>query len=84
MYQKILIILSLTLALFFSACGGKSGKDSGSDLMSIAISDCEDYTDVLTGDIIVEDDENTTIKTIFNTDGSRKVCIISGTAHIER
>lgn len=84
-----LIATSIIIALFLSACGeGDSasftGSTSTSSIITIPIPMCEDYVNILTGDTVVQDETGTTIKTVFNTDGSKKVCVLTGSAHIIR
>ena len=75
----------MTALLLLSACSGGGGDSSFENAnTTIPITNCETYVDVLSGDAIVQDSNGTSIKTVFNTDGSKKVCIISGTAHIVR
>ena len=50
----------------------------------ITLQSCETYTDILWGDVVVQDSNNTFIKTIFNTDGTKKVCLVSGSGYIIR
>lgn len=80
--KKIYLIVTLITALFLSACNDGNGYVAST--ATIALQNCEIYTDLLAGDTLVHDEDNTTIKTVFNVDGSQKVCILSGAAHIER
>ena len=77
-----LIATTITIALFFGACG----DSDESPVTNITISDCNtsNYTDILAGDTIVQDEDNTSIQTLFNTDSSQKVCVLTGSAHIVR
>lgn len=84
MKKIYLTLTTISLALFLSGCGeGDDASFSNSETL-ITISPCETYTDILTGDTIVQDSSGTSIKTVFNTDGSKKVCVLSGSAHIVR
>ena len=80
-----LIISSITLALLLSACGGggSEGSFNNSETL-ITIPSCEIYEDIITGDTIIQDQNNTSIKTVFNIDGTKKVCVLTGSAHIIR
>jgi hypothetical protein len=80
MKKIYLTLTTLSLALLLSACGGS--EDNSETL--ITIPPCETYEDIVAGDIVVQDDVNTSIKTVFNTDGSKKVCVLTGAAHIVR
>lgn len=86
MKKIYLIISSITLALLLSACGGGGGSDASFDdaQNKITLQMCETYTDIQTGDTIIQNETNTSIKTVFNTDGSKKVCVLSGSAYILR
>lgn len=81
-----LIITTITTAFFLSACGGGGGSDASFNNVQnkIIIPDCETYEDIQTGDTIIQDENNTSIKTLFNTDGSKKVCLLTGSAYILR
>lgn len=50
----------------------------------IALSQCETYTTLQTGDTIVKDEANTIVKIITASDGTKKACYSSGEAHIQR
>jgi hypothetical protein len=81
------IFITLSIALLFSACDKKTSEfiDSNSSLDSkITIPNCEEYIELLSGDTVINGDENSSIKTILNTDGSKKVCVTSGSAYIQR
>ena len=82
MKKIILTIGSITMALLLGACG----DSDKSPVTNITISDCNTstYIDILAGDTIVQDEDNTSIQTVFNTDSSQKVCVLTGAAHIVR
>lgn len=81
-----LILSSIGLALLLSACGGGGGGstvDSGDSSTQISVNNCPVYTDLLVGDTLVKEDDNTTV-TIRDTDGNKDVCVNTGSAHIVR
>ena len=94
--KKIISTTILTiLPLSFIACGGGGGDASfknSETLVSIDVNctavptpvDIATYIDLNSGDVIVQDDANTTIKTYHDINGTKKVCLVSGTAHIIR
>ncbi len=90
---KIASLSLLTLAtLSFTACGG--GGDDASFANSETIIDIDvncttpatisTYITVNSGDVIVKDDENTTISIYHDINNTKKVCLVSGLAHIIR
>lgn len=89
------IVLSGTLALFLSACGGGDAAFEGTtttiSLDSITCvtgtptaSDIAGYETLLSSDVIVKDEDNTTIALYHDVDGLKKVCLVNGSAHIVR
>jgi hypothetical protein len=83
--KKIYLTLSsITLALLLSTCGGGDSSSFENSQTLITIPSCETYEDIVTGDTVVQDESNTSIKTVFNTDGTKKVCVLTGSAHIVR
>jgi ABC-type phosphate transport system ATPase subunit len=90
--MKNILKISITTLLItiFIGCGG-SGDDSSfkNSEEIIQIVDCNSttgYTTVETGDVVIQNNSSveTKIKTVFNTDSSKKVCVLSGSAHIIR
>ena len=91
--KKIHLILNTTLiALLLSACGGGGGGssdasfDSGNTKISIVNCDTTNpvYTDIVSGDLLVKDDDNTEVTIIHDNNGNKKVCITIGSAHLLR
>jgi len=79
-----LIISSITLALLLSACGG-GGTSEGGDTLKITIPACGEIYELLyDGDAVIKNEDNTSVKTVFNTDGTKKICVLSGSASILR
>ncbi len=93
---KIASLSLLTLAtLSFTACGGGSDDASFANsetLIDITIpcqttpttTDIANYITVSSGDVIVKDDDNTTISIYHDINNTKKVCLVSGLAHIIR
>ena len=97
--RNILKITIITLFItIFIGCGGGGGGSSSNDTTDttetnsttensqiiVTLQNCEVYTDVETDDVVIQDEINTTIKTVFNTDGTKKICVLTGAAHILR
>ena len=80
-YKLILIVL---IALLFSACGNEGNGEFDTGSAQIIISNCETYTTVQDGDLLVKDDDNTSIKIIHNIDDTKEVCVLTGSAHFIR
>ena len=78
-----LLTTIMITALFFSACNDDK-EYFPSSTTNITLQACETYTAILAGDTIVQDEANTTIKTVFDTNGSQKACVLTGSAHIVR
>lgn len=95
---KIVSLSLLTLlTLSFTACGG--GGDDASfknseTMIPIDINcstttppdaaDILNYITVNSGDVIVKEEENTTISIYHDINGTKKVCLVNGLAHIIR
>jgi hypothetical protein len=91
---KIASLSLLTLiTVSFTACGG--GGDDASftnseNLVDITIpcqttpttTDIANYITVNSGDVIVKEEDNTTISIYHDINGTKKVCLVSGSAHI--
>ena len=88
---KIASLLSITaLAIFFSACSEDNAQFNYTIIpidtncsTSITNSTISTYTTLLSGDIIVED-SNATIQIYHDVNGVKKVCMVSGSAHLIR
>lgn len=77
-----LLSVAIMGVLSFSGCGEEDKRTNTQTLITIPA--CETYENILTGDLVVQDDSNTSVKTVFNIDGSKKVCVLTGSAHIVR
>ena len=91
--KKIILIAILALAAVnFTACseGDVHFKDA---TQLITIIDCndsavitipDDYTAMISGDVVVKDVTPTVISTYHDVTGNKRVCTVSGTAHLIR
>ena len=79
---KVVIILSSIFLL--SACSGDGQGSFDTGLEKIIVTDCEVYTLVQTNDLLVKDEDNTVIKTVHDANGTKKICVSAGSAHIIR
>ena len=96
MMKKILTIMAVTfITIGFNACSGGGGNasfENGETIIPITIAcettptatDIDNYETLLSGDAIVKDDVNTTVSIYHDIDGNKKICLVSGTAHIVR
>jgi ABC-type methionine transport system permease subunit len=92
-------ILTLTVvvisALLLSACGGGGGGDAsfsnGTTIVQVdvnctgaTVAAIATYISLNSGDTVVKNDNNTSIKIYHDVNGTKKVCLVSGSAHIVR
>ena len=88
--DKLLISLIVVLmATGFSACSKHKNKDNtiAIDVNCIddaTAADIDTYITTIAGDSIVRDETNTTISMFVDATNVKKVCLVSGKAHIER
>jgi len=94
MKLKIVTLTTVVSFLFFIGCGGGGGDASfsnGQTMIDINVT-CIDanvtalgtYIPLQSGDAIVKDDGNTTVKIYHDVNGTKLVCLVSGKAHILR
>ena len=91
---KIATLSLLTLlSLSFTACGGGSDDASFANsetLIDVDVNctttpnatDISNYITVNSGDVIVKKEDNTTISIYHDVNGTKKVCLESGSAYI--
>ena len=82
----------LIITTSFVACGEGDASFSGPETTvditiqckesNITTADIADYITLNSGDVIVKDDDNTTVSIYHDTNGTKKICLVSGTAHI--
>ena len=87
-------ILTITLGfLFILGCseGGDASFKNGAIIVPItvncigaSVADIATYTPLQSGDTLVKDDDNTSVKIYHDVNGIKKVCLVSGSAHILR
>lgn len=94
--SKILIpTLAVIIAASFIACSSSSSSDDKNvakivipiDVNCTATSstaDIETYITTQAGDSIVQDETNTTVSLFIDATDTKKVCLVSGKAHILR
>jgi maltose-binding protein MalE len=81
------IITPVSLALFFSACGGENDSHFGNSENKRSIVKCDEtnqYTQIQTNDKLIEEDTNTTVKIIHNPNNTKQVCVQDGSAYLLR
>ena len=95
MKKSYLLTILLGMGLGLSGCGSSSVKgfqesDDSVTVEKITISiECttpvmSDYIELKSGDKIVKDEEDSTIKLYHDENNLKRVCIETGKAHIER
>ena len=77
-------IMVITIALLLSACSENSESTFDTGEEKIVVTNCETYTVVQTNDLLVKDSTNTVIKIVDDINGTKTVCVVSGSAHIIR
>jgi len=96
-FNKIISILIITILTFsFIACDGKSdasfsndeNNESSETLINIDVNcttpaTVSEYITLNSGDLIVEDD-SAVVNIYHDANETKKVCLVSGTAHILR
>ena len=91
--QKLIIILSSLIAVLGLTACGNGGSDAsfsdGEQKIDIDINcttpaQVETYINLYSGDTIVKKEDNTSISTYHDTNGTKKVCLVSGSAYILR
>lgn len=92
--RNIYLILNITLlSLFFISCGGGGGGsssdasfDTGDIKINVLI--CNEsapvYTDIKKGDLLVKQTDSTIVQIVHDSDDNKKVCVVSGSAHLLR
>ena len=99
LYKNLLIMTLITLVtISFNACGGGGGDDAGfsnattenrinidvtciTPVTTVAINS---YVTMLSGDVLVQATNNTTVETYHDTNGTKKICLVSGSAYLVR
>ena len=85
MKKITLFCSSLSLALFLSACGGNGEGTFDTGEQKITVPVCVDSNLTVTpNDLLVKDDSNTTVTISHDANGTKTVCVLTGSAHIIR
>ena len=87
--NKIYLIISLTvISLFLASCGGGDTHEIGSTgtntSTTIVVKNCNEFTTIKSGDTLIKDSNSTIVTIVDNSNGDKKVCVDSGSAHILR
>ncbi len=96
--KKIIIGFSLILSpLMFTACGdgndasfsldSSSGSNTTSKTTQVTVVDCNgelSFTTIQSGDTLVKNTSSTTVDLRHLSDDTKKVCVLSGSAYLER
>jgi len=87
---KVAMLSLLTLG--FSACGGGSDAsfENSETIIPVTIdcvttpdsNDIATYITLSSGDVIVKDDDNTSVSIYHDINGTKKICLEYGVAHI--
>ena len=88
MKKYLTYMITLAVILGFTACGGGDAAFEGTSV-EVSIVTCDSgtidtYTQLQSGDVIIKDEDNTTINTYHDIDGNKKICVDTGSAHIVR
>ena len=99
LYKNLLLITLTTLVtVSFSACGGGGGDDAGFSntttenrvdinitcITPVTTTAINSYVTMLSGDVLVQATNNTTVETYHDTNGTKKICLVSGSAYVVR
>lgn len=84
----VTIMVSVIGTLFSACSGGGSGGEGDASFDTgeekITITACENYIITQENDLLIKDEENTNIKVLHDINGTKRVCTLSGSAHIIR
>ena len=93
MKNIILVIALIVIGINFNACSGGGGGDasfsSGQQIIQIdvnctTVADIATYISLQSNDAIVKNDNNTSVSIYHDLNGTKKICLVSGSAHILR
>ena len=83
--KKVYTTIIAFIMLFITACSDGKGKfDTGTSKIDIADCNTSSYTTMQDNDLLVEDSDSTLLQIIHDSNGTKKVCIQTGSAHIIR
>ena len=93
LYKNVLATMLTTLVtISFSACSDNGNFSNAETKIAIDVN-CttpstpaliNSYISLYSGDVLVQGENNTTVETYFDANGTKKVCLVSGTAYIIR
>jgi ABC-type Fe3+-hydroxamate transport system substrate-binding protein len=84
MMKKIFLIVSIVLVGVFTGCGGGGGGSSfSSGSTAVVLCSTGNYSTLKSGDTVVNDSAGTTVKILHNSNGTKSICVQTGSAHIE-
>lgn len=81
---NLLLITTITSFLLVG-CGSGSDKatfDTGEEKVDIQL--CPTYEVIELGDLLVKDTAGTQVQIILDSNATKKICVVSGSAHIIR
>jgi len=89
---KYIITTGLIAIVLLSGCSDQAEFENAQTLVPISINcvtaptanDISTYIDMQSGDILVQDGDNTSVKTYHDQNGTKKICLVSGSAHLIR
>ena len=88
MKNIIYLVASVLIAISFNACGSSSSSTSTIqipiDVNCTTPATINTYIPLQSGDSIVPQEDNTTVSTYHDINGTKRVCLVSGSAYIER
>jgi len=90
LYKNVLATMLITLVtLSFSACSDDAHFADAENQISINVActtptTINSYIPLYSEDVVVKAEDNTTIEIYHTTDGSKRVCLVSGNAYIIR
>ena len=84
--KNIILLFTIPLiALLFSACGGSGDGQFDTGEQKIDVPVCVDSNlTIVQNDLLVKDDANTTVTISHDVNGTKTVCVLTGSAHIIR
>ena len=77
-------MLTTLVTISFSACSDDAKQKIPINVNCTTPATINSYISLYSGDVLVKVEDNTTIETYHNTDGTKKVCLVSGNAYISR
>ncbi len=79
-----LITMAIVVGFLLSACSGDGEGSFDTGQEKIVVTNCETYVTIQVNDLLVKEDDNTSIKIVHDANGTKSICTTSGSAHIIR